>query len=62
MGSDKLKAAGATTRRAAGAGHSINAVSRWLGHADIMITLKGSAHMMPNDDEELAAGVEALYG
>ncbi len=44
------------------AGHSIKAVSRRLGHADITITLKVYAHLMPNDDEKLAAGVEALYG
>jgi integrase len=44
------------------AGHSIKAVSRRLGHADITITLKVYAHLMPNDDEKLAAGVEALFG
>jgi integrase len=44
------------------AGHSIKAVSRRLGHADITITLKVYAHLMPNDDEKLAAGVETLYG
>jgi integrase len=43
------------------AGHSIKAVSRRLGHADITSTLKVYAHMMPND-EKLAAGVQALYG
>ena len=42
--------------------HSIKAVSRRLGHADITITLKVYAHLMPNDDEKLAAGVEALFG
>ena len=31
-------------------------VSRRLGHADITITLKVYAHLMPNDDEKLAAG------
>jgi integrase len=44
------------------AGHSIKAVSRRLGHADITITLKVYAHLMPNDDEKLAAGAEALFG
>jgi integrase len=44
------------------AGHSIKAVSRRLGHADIAITLKVYAHLMPNDDEKFAAGVETLYG
>jgi integrase len=37
-------------------GHSIKAVSRRLGHADITITLKVYAHLMPNDDEKLAEG------
>ncbi|WP_202920712.1 tyrosine-type recombinase/integrase [Urbifossiella limnaea] len=44
------------------AGHSIKAVSRRLGHADIGITLKTYAHVMPNDDDKLAAGADALFG
>ena len=44
------------------AGHSIKAVSRRLGHGLIEITLRVYAHLMPNDDEKLAAGVEALFG
>jgi hypothetical protein len=36
--------------------------SRRPGHADITITLKVYAHLMPNDDEKLAAGAETLYG
>lgn len=43
------------------AGQSIKAVSRRLGHADITITLKVYAHLMPGDDEKLAACVEALF-
>ena len=43
-------------------GHSIKAVSRRLGHADITITLKVYAHLMPNDDEKLAEGVNRLFG
>lgn len=44
------------------AGHSVKAVSRRLGHADITITLKAYAHVMPNDDDKLAAGAHALFG
>ena len=44
------------------AGHSIKAVSRRLGHSSIEITLRVYAHLMPNDDEKLAAGVETLFG
>ena len=45
-----------------GAGHSIKAVSRRLGHADITITLKVYAHWMPDDDVKLASGANALFG
>jgi integrase len=45
-----------------GAGHSIKAVSRRLGHADITITLKGYAHLMPDDDVKLASGAGVLFG
>jgi len=44
------------------AGHSIKAVSRRLGHADITITLKVYAHLMPDDDAKLASGAGALFG
>jgi integrase len=43
------------------AGHSVKAVSRRHGHADITITLKTYAHDTPNDDK-LAAGADALFG
>jgi integrase len=43
-------------------GHSIKAVSRRLGHGSIEVTLRVYAHLMPNDDEKLATGVEALFG
>jgi integrase len=43
------------------AGHSIKAVSQRLGHASIEITLRVYAHLMPNDDEKLAAGAEVLF-
>jgi integrase len=42
--------------------YSIKAVSRRLGHGSIEITLRVYAHLMPNDDEKLATGVEALFG
>ena len=45
-----------------GAGHSIKAVSRRLGHADITITLKVYAHLMPDDDAKLASGAGLLFG
>ena len=45
-----------------GAGHSIKAVSRRLGHADITITLKVYAHLMPDDDVKLASGAGVLFG
>ncbi len=44
------------------AGHSVKAVSRRLGHAGIEITLRVYAHLMPNDDEKLAGGADALFG
>ncbi|HJZ53976.1 MAG TPA: tyrosine-type recombinase/integrase [Gemmataceae bacterium] len=44
------------------AGYSIKAISRRLGHADITITLKTYSQLMPNDDEKLAAGADALFG
>jgi integrase len=44
------------------AGHSIKAVSRRLGHADIAMTLKVYAHLMPDDDAKLASGAGTLFG
>ncbi|MBA4067362.1 MAG: hypothetical protein C0501_27360, partial [Isosphaera sp.] len=44
------------------AGHSHKAVSRRLGHADVAITLKVYAHLMPDDDAKLASGAGTLFG
>jgi integrase len=44
------------------AGHSIKAVSRRLGHADISMTLKVYAHLLPDDDAKLASGAGVLFG
>jgi integrase len=44
------------------AGHSIKAVSRRLGHADVTITLRVYAHLMPDDDAKLASGVGLQFG
>lgn len=44
------------------ANNSIKAVSRRLGHGSIEITLRVYAHLMPNDDEKLTTGAEALFG
>jgi integrase len=43
-------------------GASITAVSRRLGHADITITLKAYAHLMPDDDAKLATLSQASFG
>jgi integrase len=43
-------------------GSSIKAVSRRLGHADVSITLRVYAHLMPDDDEKLASQAGALFG
>lgn len=43
-------------------GCSIKAVSRRLGHADVSITLRVYAHLMPDDDAKLASSAGALYG
>jgi integrase len=43
-------------------GSSIKAVSRRLGHADVSITLRVYAHLMPDDDEKLACQTGALFG
>jgi integrase len=44
------------------AGHSIKAVSRRLGHADVSMTLKVYAHLMPDDDARLASGAGSIFG
>ncbi|WP_439631415.1 tyrosine-type recombinase/integrase [Gemmata sp.] len=44
------------------AGGSIKAVSRRLGHADVSITLRVYAHLMPDDDEKLATLAGTLFG
>ncbi len=41
---------------------SIKAVSRRLGHADVTITLRVYAHLMPDDDDRLASRAAALFG
>lgn len=43
-------------------GSSIKAVSRRLGHADVSITLRVYAHLMPDDDEKLACQAGSLFG
>ena len=44
------------------AGCSIKAISRRLGHADVVITLRVYAHLMPNDDAKLATQTGMLFG
>ena len=44
------------------AGASIKAVSRRLGHADVAITLRVYAHLMPDDDVKLASQAGTLFG
>jgi integrase len=44
------------------AGQSIKAVSRRLGHADVSMTLKVYAHLMPDDDAKLAEAAGVLFG
>ncbi len=44
------------------AGSSIKAVSRRLGHADVSVTLRVYAHLMPDDDEKLANQAGNLFG
>ena len=41
-------------------GHSLKAVSQWLGHANPTMTLRVYAHTMPNDDAKLAEGLARL--
>jgi len=43
-------------------GNSIKAVSRRLGHADVSITVRVYAHLMPDDDAKLASSAGTLYG
>lgn len=44
------------------AGQSIKAVSRRMGHSDVTVTLKVYAHVLPDDDARLAAGLDGLIG
>jgi integrase len=45
------------------AGVPVKVVSQRLGHADIGVTLKVYAHVMPGDDEQAAASADAVaYG
>lgn len=43
-------------------GHSLRAVSQRLGHANPNMTLRVYAHVLPTDDEQLAAGLERMIG
>ncbi len=43
-------------------GRSIKAVSRRLGHSTVELTLRVYVHVLPADDDELAAEPDALYG
>lgn len=43
-------------------GLSVKAVSARLGHADVAVTLRVYAHLMPGDDGRLAEAAETLYG
>lgn len=40
--------------------HNVKAVSQRLGHADVMITLRTYAHVMPQDDDALADEIERV--
>jgi integrase len=41
-------------------GHSLRAVAQRLGHSDPAMTLRVYAHCLPNDDGQLAAGLERI--
>jgi integrase len=43
-------------------GNSVKAVSRRLGHADVTITLRVYAHVLPDDDDRLASRLGAMFG
>ena len=49
-----------TAIAALAAGVPVKVVSQRLGHADITVTLKVYAHMMPGDDEAAAAITDGL--
>jgi len=40
----------------------VKAVSQRLGHASIDITLKTYAHVLPEDDQVLADGLDRMFG
>jgi integrase len=42
-------------------GHSDKAVSRRLGHVSAAMTLQVYGHVMPDDDDRLAAGLGNLF-
>ena len=44
------------------AGVPVKVVSQRIGHADITVTLKVYAHVMPGDDEDAALRADALLG
>jgi integrase len=44
------------------AGYGIRAVSRRLGHARPGMTLRVYSHVIPNDDAQLANGVQKMLG
>jgi integrase len=50
----------ATNALAAGIGPKV--VKQRIGHADISVTLKVYAHVMPGDDEDAAERADALLG
>jgi integrase len=43
-------------------GNSIKAVSQRLGHANIELTLRVYAHVLPTDDGDLAKGLDRVFG
>ncbi|MDQ3306769.1 MAG: site-specific integrase, partial [Actinomycetota bacterium] len=43
-------------------GVPVKVVSQRIGHADITVTLKVYAHVMPGDDEDAAAKSDSLIG
>jgi integrase len=41
--------------------HPVKAVSQRLGHADVGITLRVYAHVLPEDDSKLAGALQTMY-
>jgi integrase len=39
----------------------VKAVSQRLGHADVGVTLRVYAHVMPADDAKLAGALQTMY-